>query len=116
MSRGRQRDGRVVILGITFETESADLSGASYAAVTRLGDLLNRYPALKVAVVGHTDHTGPFEFNIDPSERRAQAIAQALQTDFDVPTERLAAVGVGPSPRSTPPRRTTASTRTASSW
>jgi outer membrane protein OmpA-like peptidoglycan-associated protein len=58
--------------------------------------VLNRYPALKVAVVGHTDNTGPFVFNIDLSERRAQAIAQALQTDFDVPTERLAAVGVGP--------------------
>ena len=86
----------MVIRGITFETESADLSGASYAAVTNLGDLLNRYPALKVAVIGRTDNTGPFEFNIDRSERRAQAIAQALQTDFDVPTERLAAVGVGP--------------------
>jgi hypothetical protein len=88
----------VVIRGITFETESADLSGASCAAVTNSAICRNRYPALKVAVVGHTDNTGLFEFNIDLSERRAQSIAQVLQTDIDVPTERLARSASAPRP------------------
>jgi OmpA family len=88
----------VVIRGITFETESADLSGASCAAVTNSAICPNRYPALKVAVVGHTDNTGQFEFNIDLSERRAQAIAQVLQTDIDVPTDRRARSASAPRP------------------
>jgi outer membrane protein OmpA-like peptidoglycan-associated protein len=89
-------DGRVVIRGITFETDSADLSGASYASVTRLGNLMNADPSLRVAVVGHTDNTGKFAYNMSLSERRAQAVAKAMQEDFDIAPDRLAAVGVGP--------------------
>ena len=91
-----QRDGRVVIRGVTFETDSADLSGASYASVTKLGSLMNAYPSLRVAVVGHTDNTGKFAYNMSLSERRAQAIVKAVQKDFDIAPDRLAAVGVGP--------------------
>lgn len=91
-----QRDGRVVIRGVTFETDSAGLAGDSYASVTKLGTMMNDHPTLNVAVVGHTDNTGAFQYNMDLSQRRAQAIVQALQDDFDVANERLAAVGVGP--------------------
>jgi hypothetical protein len=107
----------VVIRGITFETESADLSGASYAAVTNLGDLLNRYPALKVAVVGHTDNTGPFEFNIDLSERRRRRSPRPCRPTSTSRPSASPRSASAPSPRSTPTRRTTAAARTAaSSW
>ncbi len=90
------RDGRVVLRGIVFATDSADLSGGSYAAAGNIADVLNNSPQLKLAVVGHTDNTGDYNYNIDLSGRRAQAIVDAIVNDYDVDPTRLAAVGVGP--------------------
>ena len=35
-------------------------------------------PALKVAVVGHTDTTGAFTYNLDLSRRRAESMVNEL--------------------------------------
>ena len=90
------RDGRVILRGINFATDNADLSGGSYAAAGNISEVLNRNPQLKLAVVGHTDNTGDFTYNIKLSKRRAQAIVYVLVNDYDVEPTRLAAVGVGP--------------------
>ncbi len=90
------RDGRVVLRGINFATDSADLSGGAYAAAGNIAGILNKHPQLKLAVVGHTDNTGDYTYNIDLSGRRAQAIVDAIVNDYDVDPTRLAAVGVGP--------------------
>ncbi len=90
------RDGRVVLRGVEFATDSADLSGGSYAAAGNIAEVLNRNPQLKLAVVGHTDNTGDYTYNIELSGRRAQAIVDAIVNDYDVDPTRLAAVGVGP--------------------
>jgi outer membrane protein OmpA-like peptidoglycan-associated protein len=90
------RDGRVVLRGIVFATDSADLSGGSYAAAGNIAGVLNKNPQLKLAVVGHTDNTGDYTHNIELSGRRAQAIVDAIVNDYDVEPTRLAAVGVGP--------------------
>ncbi len=90
------RDGRVVLRGIVFATDSADLSGGSYAAAGNIAEILNKNPQLKLAVVGHTDNTGDYHHNIDLSGRRAQSIVDAIVNDYDVDPTRLAAVGVGP--------------------
>jgi outer membrane protein OmpA-like peptidoglycan-associated protein len=91
-----QRDGRVVLRGITFATDSADLSGGAYAAAGNIAGVLSQYPQLRLAVVGHTDNTGDYNHNIDLSGRRAQSIVNAMVNDYDIDPTRLAAVGVGP--------------------
>lgn len=88
-------DGRVVIRGITFDTNSAELSGAAYASVTRIGEVMASNPALKLAVVGYTDNTGDFQSNLALSRRRAESIVTALKDDFDIASDRLAPVGAG---------------------
>lgn len=45
-------------------------------------------------MVGHTDNTGDFNYNIKLSERRANAIVNLLVKD-GVANNRLAGVGVG---------------------
>ncbi|HEX3035613.1 MAG TPA: OmpA family protein [Thermodesulfobacteriota bacterium] len=91
-----QRDGRVVISGgILFETDSARLTPSAVDLVKRLADVMMRNPDLKVAVVGHTDSTGDFKYNIKLSEQRADAIVNQLVED-GVAANRLAGVGVGP--------------------
>lgn len=96
IAKALQKDGRVVISGgILFETDSAKLTPSAENVVTRISDTMKENPNLRVAVVGHTDSTGDFNYNIRLSERRAKAIVQALVKD-GVAADRLAAVGVGP--------------------
>lgn len=91
-----RRDGRVALRGITFSTDSTELSPASREAVSVIGQVLYNNPGMRLAVVGHTDDTGPFSHNINLSERRAQTIVNVLQQAYDINPTRLAAVGVGP--------------------
>ena len=90
------QNGRVAIRGnVVFATDSATLEPAGLDAASRLAGALQQNPGLNVAVVGHTDSRGDFKYNLDLSQRRAQAFARALVAD-GVSADRLAPVGVGP--------------------
>ena len=90
-----QRDGRVVISGgILFDFDSAKLTPSAEEVGNKIADVMKQNPDLKVAVVGHTDNTGDFKYNIKLSERRANAIVNLLVKD-GVAANRLAGVGVG---------------------
>ncbi|MGY6276486.1 OmpA family protein [Methylomonas sp. MgM2] len=91
-----KKDGRVAISGgILFDTDSAAIAPNASGLVGRIADMMNRNPEIKVAVVGHTDSTGDYKYNIQLSERRAKAMVNAL-TREGISANRLAAVGVGP--------------------
>ena len=91
-----QKDGRVAISGgALFETDSARLAPSASDLVTKVSDAMKKNPDLKVAVVGHTDNTGPFKHNLDLSRRRAKTMVDALEQRGIAP-DRLTGVGVGP--------------------
>ncbi len=91
-----KKDGRVAIsAGILFETDSAKLMPNAESVVGRVAQVMKEHPDLKLAVVGNTDNTGDFNYNLQLSERRAKAFYDAL-VKAGVPSNRLAAVGVGP--------------------
>jgi outer membrane protein OmpA-like peptidoglycan-associated protein len=95
IAKALEKDGRVVISGgILFETDSAKLAPSATDLVRRISDMMKENPDLKVAVVGHTDNTGDFNYNLQLSERRAKAMVDALVKD-GVAANRLAGVGVG---------------------
>ena len=91
-----KKDGRVAISGgILFDTNSATLAPSAAGLITKVSDAMKKNPNLKVAVVGHTDNTGDFNYNLQLSERRAKALVDALAKN-GIAADRLAAVGVGP--------------------
>ena len=91
-----KKDGRVAISGgILFETNSAKLAPSADNLISRVAGVMKKNPNLKVAVVGHTDNTGDFKYNLQLSERRAKAFVDAV-VKAGVGPDRLAAVGVGP--------------------
>jgi OOP family OmpA-OmpF porin len=97
IAKALQNDGRVVLRGtVVFETDSAKLSPAGKDAAARLAEALQKNPNLNVAVVGYTDNTGAFTYNLDLSRRRAEAMANALIRDHGIAVDRIAPVGVGP--------------------
>ncbi|GMU42503.1 MAG: hypothetical protein AMXMBFR25_04890 [Lysobacterales bacterium] len=89
-------EGRVVVDGIYFDTDSARLQPASDAALQQVAKLLGERPALKLHVVGHTDSQGGFAHNQKLSAERAASVVAALTQRFGIAAARLAAHGVGP--------------------
>lgn len=87
--------GSVLLYGIYFDNDQADLKPQSKPTLDEVGKLMTGDPALKLKVVGHTDSLGTAEHNLDLSTRRAQAVAGALVHDYNIAAERLTPIGAG---------------------
>lgn len=82
---------------VQFNFNSAIIKPESYPTLGRIADALH-HPYLqgyRMLVVGHADATGKREYNLNLSQKRADAIREALVTTFGVPPQRVLAVGLG---------------------
>ena len=89
------RDGRVAIYGIYFDFDKAEIKPESREQIEQLGALMKGNPKLDVLIVGHTDGKGAFDYNLSLSQRRAQAVAQALASQYGIAAARVTAAGAG---------------------
>ena len=86
-----------VDLDIQFSPDTPVIRPASYRTIARIADALTN-PALMsyvFLVVGHMDANGRRDNNLMLSQRRAEAIRDALVTTFKVSSKRVHAVGLG---------------------
>ena len=95
MAREIAATGRVALYGIYFDSGKADVKPESQAALSEIAKLMKQDAAIKLLVVGHTDTNGTFDYNIDLSKRRAQAVVQALTSSHGIDASRLKPWGVG---------------------
>lgn len=95
MAKGLDAEGHIALYEIYFDTDKAELKPASAGALIEIAKLLSAQPKLKVLIVGHTDNVGALDYNRSLSERRAQAVVDALVKQHKVARDRLTAVGVG---------------------
>jgi len=79
---------------LLFPLDSDRPTAQSMTTLAEVGDTLVRYRNTAVVVQGHTDSTGPEEYNQDLSERRALAVKDLL-VDRGVDDRRVAAIGHG---------------------
>jgi OOP family OmpA-OmpF porin len=56
---------------------------------------MKQYPKSVLIIEGHTDSTGPEEYNLKLSTRRANAIAKLLSSRYGVAMERITAQSLG---------------------
>jgi OOP family OmpA-OmpF porin len=77
-SRGCEIQKVTALEGVGFATNSDELTPASRDILDGTAAELARYPEMKVEIAGHTSSTGPDEYNLDLSQRRAQAVADYL--------------------------------------
>jgi OOP family OmpA-OmpF porin len=87
--------GSVLLYGIYFDNDQADLKPQSKPTLDEVGKLMTGDPALKLKVVGHTDNLGTAEHNQQLSTRRAAAVTRALVHDYNIASERLTPFGAG---------------------
>ncbi len=87
-------DGKIVTYAITFETGKADLKPESVIEINRVAKLMQEHPELNFEVQGHCDNTGSDKVNDPLSQKRAEAIVEALVKQ-GIAKDRLTAVGKG---------------------
>lgn len=79
---------------VFFDFNSSILKPGSYAELDRVAGVLNQYPQTLIRIEGHTDQIGDEQYNQQLSERRADAVRNALlQRGID--PARMTAVGMG---------------------
>lgn len=86
-----------LILDIQFSSDSAIIRPESYKTLGQVADALY-HPYLldrKFLVVDHIEATGKRQNNLDLSQKRANAIREALVTTFRVSPQRVVALGLG---------------------
>ena len=76
------------------DTDQAQIKPESKAQLDAMAKLLNTSPSLKVYSVGHTDNQGQFAHNADLSQKRAEAVLQALISTYHIAPARLTAKGI----------------------
>lgn len=98
-ARIRDKVRRIDLDTITFDTGSAEIREDQLNSLEALGEAMNRIldqnPAETFLIEGHTDAVGSDESNLVLSDERAQAVAEALTTVFDIPAENLTTQGYG---------------------
>ncbi|HEY4200575.1 MAG TPA: DUF4892 domain-containing protein [Devosiaceae bacterium] len=87
--------GSISLYGIYFDTDKADIKPESDPTLKEIATLLASEPKMAVIVVGHTDSQGAFDYNLDLSSRRAQAVKTALVSQYGIDGGRLTAAGAG---------------------
>jgi outer membrane protein OmpA-like peptidoglycan-associated protein len=90
-----ERVGKVELQGIYFDTGKAILRSESREALAQVATLLDGQPALRLAVVGHTDSRGDPKANQVLSQARADAVRQTLIDGYGIEASRLMARGMG---------------------
>jgi OOP family OmpA-OmpF porin len=74
---------------VLFDFDKASVRTDFVDEVDALGSFLMKNPAAYVLLEGYTDSTGPEEYNLGLSLRRAESISNYLMDNFNIPDDRI---------------------------
>jgi len=86
--------GVIRLRGISFDFDKAKIDDTSTVVLDIAADQLKQCPNITVRIDGHTDSTGPAEYNLGLSRRRAEAVKRYF-VDHGVAPARLSTRGLG---------------------
>ncbi|MFN9355439.1 MAG: OmpA family protein, partial [Alphaproteobacteria bacterium] len=93
-----RREGNNIVLemasDITFPVNGDQVNPQYYRTLAAVGEVLNEFNRTTIQVSGHTDSTGDDRYNLDLSQRRANAVAYILQQNGVMP-QRMYVQGFG---------------------
>jgi OOP family OmpA-OmpF porin len=74
---------------ILFDVDKTDLSAAGQEELIDVGKFLVANPSAYAVLFGYTDDTGKPEYNMELSRRRAEAVADYLDKNFNLGSDRI---------------------------
>ncbi len=86
---------KFVLENVYFNNDKHDLLPESIGSLNRLRKLLDKYPGMRIQIIGHTSSVGGYEHNIELSRRRAKQVRNYLILS-GIDKDRLRSVGRGP--------------------
>jgi len=89
-----EKGEKIILKGIKFGSNSADLTTNSYTVLEEIVDQLLKFPEVAIEIRGYTDSLGDWNFNLLLSEKRAYAVKQYL-ISRGIAQERIRATGFG---------------------
>ena len=88
--------GLVLTVGdVLFATGKAEIAAGGLRSINKLAEFLKQNPKRNLLIEGYTDNTGSEDFNLGLSQRRADAVKDAL-TAKGVASDRITTKGYGP--------------------
>jgi len=87
--------GKIAIYSIFFDTGKSIVKPESAETLKAISEYLNANKNIKVYIVGHTDNTGDFDFNMKLSKERADAVMEKLINEYGVNKDQMKSYGVG---------------------
>ena len=81
---------------VLFGYDQSDLSAQAKTNLTKLANVLKKYPDTNIEVLGHTDDKGTDQYNQGLSERRANAASNYIKSQ-GIASSRLSLRGLGES-------------------
>ncbi len=91
----KEIESKMVLEGVNFKTNSADLTFESGAILDKIIESLVAYPDVCVEIRGHTDNVGPRVKNRQLSEDRANSV-KSYMVSKGVDQRRIKTIGMGP--------------------
>jgi len=84
-----------VSLNIEYDIDKADVRPQYHDEVARVGEFMKKYPTTTALIEGYTDEVGSDAYNLQLSQKRADAVVQYLVDKFGIEKSRLTAKGYG---------------------
>lgn len=78
----------IALNNIFFDFDKFTLKAESFPELNRIVTLMNEKPSMTVEIAGHTDATGPDQYNLSLSERRAKSVSKYL-TEKGIAADRI---------------------------
>ena len=86
--------GKLILSGVNFTSGKAVLTRNSFTVLDHVIESLREWPEIRLEIQGHTDDRGDDNFNLQLSQRRADAVREYFISK-GIDASRLTAVGYG---------------------
>ncbi|MFZ5572067.1 MAG: OmpA family protein [Thermodesulfobacteriota bacterium] len=86
--------GTYIVKGIQFDSAKWSFKPSSYEVMDQIVTVFETHPDVKFEIQGHTDNRGSAAYNLNLSEKRANAVKEYL-IGKGVPADRITAKGYG---------------------
>ena len=82
-------------LNVEFDTGKSIVKPVYHKEIEGIADVMKKYPELKIIVEGHTDNVRGKKYNLNLSQKRAEAIKIVMVKKFKIDAARITAKGFG---------------------